>query len=261
MNLFVRCLDTNDREVEHLLDFINITSKLTKNGFVIYPKFLIKKSSDLMIRGGDFYSVWIEEKNLWSTDENDAIRLIDHMLDQYYEENKERLEEKAAAYNIPKNCIISHLWDAESGMIDRWHKYCQRQLRDNYHSLNDRLVFSNTETKKEDYSSQSLPYPLLRGDISAYDRMMSVLYSEEERKKIEWAIGSIVSGDSVNIQKFMVFYGEAGTGKSTVINIIQKLFQGYYCTFDSKALGSANATFALEPFKANPLVAIQHDGD
>ena len=31
--------------------------------------------------------------------------------------------------------------------------------------------------------------------------------------------------------------------------------------FDAKALGSANAQFALEPFKKNPLVAIQHDGD
>lgn len=26
-----------------MLDFINVASKLTKNGFVIYPKFLIKK--------------------------------------------------------------------------------------------------------------------------------------------------------------------------------------------------------------------------
>ena len=31
--------------------------------------------------------------------------------------------------------------------------------------------------------------------------------------------------------------------------------------FDAKALGSANNIFALEAFKTNPLVAIQHDGD
>ena len=31
--------------------------------------------------------------------------------------------------------------------------------------------------------------------------------------------------------------------------------------FDAKALGSSNNTFALEAFKSNPLVAIQHDGD
>ena len=59
----------------------------------------------------------------------------------------------------------------------------------------------------------------------------------------------------------MVLYGSAGTGKSTVLNIIQQLFEGYYSVFDAKALGSANNSFALEAFKTNPLVAIQHDGD
>ncbi len=68
-----------------------------------------------------------------------------------------------------------------------------------------------------------LKYPLEPGDLSAYEKLMSTLYSEEERTKIEWAIGSIVSGDSKKLQKFMVLYGAAGTGKSTVLNIIQEL--------------------------------------
>ena len=59
----------------------------------------------------------------------------------------------------------------------------------------------------------------------------------------------------------MVFYGPAGSGKSTILNIIQKLFDGYVATFDAKALGSSNNAFATEVFKGNPLVAIQHDGD
>jgi hypothetical protein len=45
------------------------------------------------------------------------------------------------------------------------------------------------------------------------------------------------------------------------LNSIQKLFEGYYSVFDAKALGSSNNSFALEAFKTNPLVAIQHDGD
>ena len=99
------------------------------------------------------------------------------------------------------------------------------------------------------------------GTPEAYNRLMSVLYSEEERKKIEWAIGSVVQGDSKNLQKFLVLYGSAGTGKSTVLNIIQLLFEGYYSVFDAKTLGSSSNSFALEAFKGNPLVAIQHDGD
>jgi phage/plasmid-associated DNA primase len=127
--------------------------------------------------------------------------------------------------------------------------------------LDERLIFTNTETKKGDYASKKLSYPLEKGDISAYDKLISTLYSEEERQKIEWAIGSIVSGDSKKLQKFMVLYGAMGTGKSTILNIIQQLFDGYYSVFDAKSLGSSSNAFALEAFKSNPLVAIQHDGD
>lgn len=49
--------------------------------------------------------------------------------------------------------------------------------------------------------------------------------------------------------------------KSTILNIIQNMFEGYYSVFDAKALGSNSNAFALEAFKNNPLVAIQHDGD
>lgn len=236
-----------------MIDFLMISTRSTKRGVVeIYPKFIIKKSSDLMIRGGDFYAIWLEDRGLWSTDEQDALQLIDRELDNYAKENASHFESSVK---------VLHMWDAESGMIDSWHKYCQKQMRDSFHMLDEKLIFSNTATGKKDYASKKLTYPLEAGDTSAYDKLMSVLYSEDERKKIEWAIGSIISGDSKKIQKFMVFYGAAGTGKSTVLNIIQQLFEGYYSVFDAKSLGSSNNSFALEAFKSNPLVAIQHDGD
>ena len=236
-----------------MLDFLMISTRALKNGTIeIYPKFIIKKSKDLMIRGGDFYAVWIEERGLWSVEEQDALHLIDQQIDEYAKEFKKKTD---------GNVHIKHMWDAESGMIDSWHKYCQKQMRDNFHPLDEKLIFSNTETRKEDYASKKLSYPLEAGDCSSYDKLMSVIYSPEERMKIEWAIGAIISGDSKKIQKFLVLYGAAGTGKSTVLNIIQQLFEGYYSVFDAKALGSSSNSFALEAFKSNPLVAIQHDGD
>lgn len=235
------------------MDFLMISTRSTKRGTIeIYPKFIIKKSSDLMIRGGDFYAIWVEELGLWSTDEQDALRLIDQELTQYAEENKNRFH---------SDVKVLYMWDAESGMIDAWHKYCQKQSRDNFHSLDEKLIFSNSDTKKKDYASKKLPYPLESGSCPAYDKLIGTLYSPEEREKIEWAIGSIITGDSKKIQKFMVLYGSAGTGKSTMLNIIQQLFDGYYSVFDAKALGSSSNAFALEAFKSNPLVAIQHDGD
>ena len=236
-----------------MIDFLMISTRSPKRGIIeIYPKFIIKETSDLMIRGGDFYAVWIEELGLWSTREQDALQLIDHELKKYTEENKSKFD------GLVKTL---YMWDADSGMIDRWHKYCQKQMRDNYIMLDEKLIFSNIKTSKTDYASKKLSYPLESGDFPAYEKIMSTLYSPEERHKIEWAIGSIVTGDSKTIQKFMVLYGAAGTGKSTILNIIQQLFEGYYSVFDAKALGSSTNAFALEAFKNNPLVGIQHDGD
>lgn len=235
-----------------MLDFLTIATRKTKNGLEVYPKFIIGKSSDLMIRGGDFYAIWVEDKGLWSTDEDDVKRLIDRELSKY-------LEDKGLIDN--PDVRTRYMWDAESGVIDSWHRYCQKQLRDNFHMLDEKLIFANAETNKKDFSSKRLPYPLENGSIEAWEKLISTLYSPEERHKIEWAIGSIVSGESKKLQKFMVLYGAAGTGKSTIINVIEKLFEGYYSVFDAKALGSANSAFALEAFRSNPLVAIQHDGD
>ena len=237
-----------------MLDFMTISTKVNKksNTTEVSPKWILKKSKDLMIRGRDFYAIWDDEQKLWSTDEDDVNRLVDRELKKFVDENSDRIE------GTP---IVNYMWDSDSGSMDRFHKYCQKQMRDNYHELDEELIFANTELTRESYASKRLSYPLEEGSIEAWDKIIGTLYSEEERHKIEWAIGSIVSGDSKWIQKFMVLYGAAGTGKSTILNIVQELFKGYYCTFDAKALGQSNNVFALESFKTNPLVAIQHDGD
>lgn len=237
-----------------MLDFIKIKEKSTKIGLEIYPAFIIKSSfDDLMIRGGDFYAVWNDHTQLWSTDEGVLINLIDSELEQYAKNYETRTGTKPAR--------VCYLWDSDSGSIDRWHKYCQKQLRDNYHPLDETITFANTETTKKNYISKRLKYPLKKGPTDAYDEIIGTLYSDEERHKLEWAIGAIVTGNSKNIQKFIVMYGAPGTGKSTILNIVQDMFDGYYAVFDAKVLGSSSNAFALEAFKANPLIAIQHDGD
>lgn len=235
-----------------MLDFMRISTKTEKDKVYVFPKFKMMKSKDLMIRGRDFYAIWDADRKMWSTDEDDVIRLIDRELDKYVSENGDRLE------GTP---IIKYMWDSDSGSIDKFHKYCQKQMRDNYTMLDEELIFSNTELSRENFASKRLTYPLEEGEYKAWDKLIGTLYSPEERHKIEWAIGSIVSGDSKTLQKFIVLYGAAGTGKSTILNVVEQLFDGYYSSFNAKQLGSVNNSFALEPFKANPLVAIQHDGD
>ncbi len=220
----------------------------------IYPVFVTKKSRDLMIRGGDFYAVWDERNQMWSTDQDTVVDLIDSEMEAYKAKLCETNPDMAGAR-------IMYMWRSDSGSIDKWLKFVTKQMPDCYVPLNETIVFANTPRKRELYSSISLPYALEEGDTTAWDEMTSVLYSPEELHKIEWAIGSIVAGESKNLQKFFVFYGAPKTGKSTIMNIIEKLFQGYTTAFDAKALGSSSGVFALEAFRSNPLIAIQQDGD
>lgn len=234
------------------MDFYQIKVRLPKKGIAeIYPDFIVKRSHDLMIRGKKFYAIWDKEKEMWSTDEYDVQRFVD--ADLYSKRD-------TLASGTNDTVTVKSLSEFSSKTWPEFLNYCQ-SLSDNSHQLDERLTFSNTKVKKTDYVSKRLPYPLEEGPIDAYEELISTLYSPEERMKIEWSIGSVISGESKDIQKFLVFYGEAGTGKSTIMNIIQKLFEGYYVMFDAKALTSNNNAFATEVFRSNPLVAIQHDGD
>lgn len=233
------------------MDFFNIRVRTTQRGNVleVYPDFVVKKSKDLMIRGKAFYAIWDQANNRWSTDEYDVQRLVDEELYAY-----------AKTLTTENSVHVLAMSDFSSNSWAMFKKYISN-LSDCSVQLDSRLTFQNTPVKKEDYSSKCLPYSLESGSHKSWDKLIGTLYYEKEREKLEWAIGSIVSGDSCSIQKFIVLYGEAGAGKSTVLNIIQKLFAGYYTTFNAKELVSANNAFGTEAFKSNPLVAIQHDGD
>ena len=71
-----------ERSKSDVIDFLMISTRNTKAGVEVYPKFILKRSEDLMIRGGDFYAIWLEERGFWSTDELDALQLIDRELDK-----------------------------------------------------------------------------------------------------------------------------------------------------------------------------------
>lgn len=240
-----------------MLDFVQIrtTTKVSgKKGFeestvTVYPEFIVGPSEDLMVRGGAFYAVWDEDAGLWSKDPSTVARIVDAALD----EKRDHIPEDM-------NVDVKYLRVYSTKKWEEFLSYAG-SMPDNYHELDSTLTFSDDEVQKCDYVSKRLPYPLKAGSIEAYDSLMSVLYDPIERQKLEWAIGSVISGDSVKIQKFVVLYGAAGSGKSTVLNIIQMLFEGYYNVFEAKSLTSASDNFALEMFRNNPLVSVQHDGD
>jgi hypothetical protein len=240
------------------VDFFHIRETLNekKGEIEIVPDFIVGRSKDLMVQGGDFYAIYNAETGLWSRDKYDVPILVDKEIREYAEKaKKDGLNVKAKFLRS----FNTNTWKQFNTFL--------KNVSDNSHPLDTTITFANTEVEKKSYASRRLPYSLAAGDISAYDELVSVLYTPEERHKFEWAIGAVISGDAKRIEKYIVFYGPGGTGKSTIMKIIQMLFGGlvrdggYIATFVAKDLVGNNNSFATSAFKDNPLVAIQHDGD
>lgn len=236
------------------MDFFKISCQKKKSALMIYPKFRVCRSKDIMVRGGSFYAIWDEEAGLWSTNEHDVARIID-------QEMMFQCERYSSLPEVNDDEVhVSFMADYSTGSWDKYRSYI-RSLPDNYIQLDDELTFANDMVGRDDHRSKQLSYSLVEGDYSAWDELVGTLYSPVEREKIEWAIGSVVAGDSKDIQKFFVFYGDPGSGKSTILNVIHMLFSEYTVFFNAKSLLSSNNQFATESFRSNPLVAIEHDGD
>lgn len=239
------------------MDFFRIATKEARGGVIeVSPDFIVGRSKDLMIQGNAFYAIWNEALGLWSRDEYDVVALVDRELNAY----ADKLREDGVS------CNVKHL-DSFGSQGWKQFKAFMKSVADNSKPLDNKVVFANTPVKKTDYVSRRLPYELAEGSIAAYEELVSLLYTPEERAKFEWAIGSVLAGDAKKIEKWLVFFGAPGTGKSTVMNIASKMLGGlvdaggYVETFDAKALVGNNNQFATEAFKNNPLLAIQHDTD
>lgn len=239
------------------MDFFKVNVKYVKsvNTTYIKPDFLVRESKkDLLVKGGDFYAIWNEETGLWSTKPDDVIKLVDNELYSCAEEIKNRPDNHSYVEVKSMESYSSKIWS-------EFKKYMKESPSSNP-VLDSKITFANTPVKRSDYISKRLPYNLEEGSTKAYDKLMNTLYDPEERDKLEWAIGAIISGDAKSIQKFIVLYGSSGTGKSTILNIISWMFDGYVCDrLDAKSLARSSDSFATEQLSSNPLILIQHDGD
>lgn len=232
--------------------FFTVKSRALKSGTVtIYPDFNVMDCDDLMTRGHAFYAVWDESRGMWSQDEYDLFRIVDQKLSEAYDELKAKMGSSIS---------VEWMRSYESKTLRQYRAFIKDKA-DWYVPLDSKVTFSDTKVGKKDYVSKRLLYSMSDCDISAYDELAGTLYEPSEREKFEWGLGSIFAGDNAKIQKFFVFYGSAGSGKSTILNIAQELLAGYTCIFDAQELGSQRNQFSMGDFSGNPLLAIQHDTD
>ena len=203
-----------------MYDFLRVSkrwdNKLQRN--VYTPSFEINKPAvkDLLVRGQKFYAIFNPDTGLWETDDSKAVTMIDEQVEKYVRET-----ESAAYLEDPDHApIIRRISDTSSGLIKVWHAFCEKDYRPEWNEkfkLNQKIMFSNTEPKRSDYATFKLDYPIVEQDTPYYDKLCDRLYLPSEREKWEWYLGCLIAGDQKKIQKMLVFYGEPGTGKSTII--------------------------------------------
>ena len=227
--------------------------------YCIYPEFLAS-GKDIMRKGGKFYAILDSDTGMWSTNESDIISFVDRELVRYAQKTFEEKDGRYVEYNGDP-VIIQRLDSSTTKQLVEFNKWFNNlPPNHNYISLDSKITFKSDEVTPEMYRSKRLPYDLIEGSIDSYDRLMSVLYSEDDRKKIEWIVGSVLAGESTRIEKMLVLYGKPGTGKSTVLDLIEELTDGYWAPFVASELVSKSNQFSTAMLKDNPLLAIQDDG-
>ena len=240
----------------------------SKNGKYVKlePSFNLGDSQDIIIKGGKIYAIYDESKKIWVQDTDKYIKLLDNELKKIYKDYEKKLESdsgnnrdlRAFLENDPRFDLFGN---SSSGYLKRLNTFAKEIDNVNGNiDLNTKVIFKNMELQKEDYSTGKMAYAIEEGSTECWDNLIDVLYAPDEKEKIEWLIGSVISGYSQVMQKFFVFYGPPKSGKSTVLNIIQEMFKGYFAPFNAKRL-VGTSEFALDSLANNPLLAIEHDGD
>lgn len=232
------------------MDFIRVGQKENKDGTrEFFPAFLALESQDLVIRGGQFAAIWDEDTSLYSRRLSHVPEIID------------RAFQKLVGPDVRQGDIVKKMRNFDNQLFNKLLSLI-RNIGDMGPELDQTLVFADQTPTKSDAATFKMPYSLVDAECKAWNTICDKLYAPEEKLKFEWAIGSILTGRAaLDVQKFYVFYGPPGSGKSTIMNIIEKLFEGHTASFSAYDMGKADAQFSLEPFSKNPLVAIDQDGD
>ena len=78
---------------------------------------------------------------------------------------------------------------AETGMIDTWHKYCQKQMKDQFHMLDEKLIFSNSKK------------PIGTQAVVVSDAAVIALTNENnaDKKLFETSLKDFMANDSRNV--------------------------------------------------------------
>lgn len=243
-----------------LYDFIEVVKSKGKNNRDTYtPTFVVNsKTKDLMVRGNKFRAIYNWKTNLWETNINVAMELIDEQVYEYVR----KIVGDPIMDNPDYAPVVLQITRTANGLSKKFRNFCEVDMDEIFSPLNQNVKFSNSEIKKEDYVSYKMDYPLQPGSIDNFKTILDTLYLPDEQKKICWMIGAMLAGDQGKIQKFFVFFGAPGTGKSTILNIIETLLGGkkspYIAKFTAELLVNKDS-FGTDFLFSDPIFAFDDE--
>lgn len=246
-----------------MFDFLKVTKTFRNSRYYYKPTFITKTSiKDLLVRGQAFYAVFDHSTGFWTKEKARLIEMIDEQVREYAENDVGNSILSDEAHGP----VIVQMADSANHIVEQFDRFC-KTLGDNHeHMLDMKMLFSNSEVSRKDYATKTLDYPLQYCPTPYYDALCETLYLPDEREKWEWAVGCMIAGESSKIQKMFAFYGEPGTGKSTIISgILAKQVMGgrkagYAVKFEAVNLVGGNE-FGTDFLENDSILAYDDDAE
>ena len=246
-----------------MFDFLKVTKTFRNSRYYYKPTFITKTSiKDLLVRGQAFYAVFDHSTGFWTKEKARLIEMIDEQVREYAENDVGNSILSDEAHGP----LIVQMADSANHIVEQFDRFCKTLGDNQEHMLDMKMLFSNSEVSRKDYATKTLDYPLQYCPTPYYDALCETLYLPDEREKWEWAVGCMIAGESSKIQKMFAFYGEPGTGKSTIISgILAKQVMGgrkagYAVKFEAVNLVGGNE-FGTDFLENDSILAYDDDAE
>ena len=246
-----------------MFDFLKVTKTFRNSRYYYKPTFITKTSiKDLLVRGQAFYAVFDHSTGFWTKEKARLIEMIDEQVRDYAENDVGNSILSDEAHGP----VIVQMADSANHIVEQFDRFCKTLGDNQEHMLDMKMLFSNSEVSRKDYATKTLDYPLQYCPTPYYDALCETLYLPDEREKWEWAVGCMIAGESSKIQKMFAFYGEPGTGKSTIISgILAKQVMGgrkagYAVKFEAVNLVGGNE-FGTDFLENDSILAYDDDAE
>ena len=157
----------------------------------VYPSYSAS-GKDFMKKGGDVYAVLDHDTGFWITDESAVIPYIDGVLKKYVEDHY-TLYNNSYKDSEGRSVVIQYLDDSTTNKLKEYNVWVSNLPKNhNYIPLDTEITFSDDKVTPDMYRSKKLSYTPMEQETECYDKLMSTLYSEDDRQKIEWMVGSVL---------------------------------------------------------------------